>query len=121
MDEEINIRYMKKACSHFLRLWKDVLSKHGIKLSKEEKFPKLYNKDGFCIPVPRYENYLDLNEIRRHILILWQGNVQPLFEKHPELRLYDPLETFHKCCNYALSGKNSGVSTLRTTAKMRNS
>lgn len=104
-DEEINIIYMKKACSHFVRLWKDVLKNKKIKLSKQEQFPKLHNKDGFSIPLARFENYLDLTGIRRHILKIWEEKVKPLFHKHPQLRVYDPLKTFNKCCNYALSQK----------------
>ena len=104
-DFEINITYMKKACVHFKRLWSIVLKKEGIKLSKLENISKLYNKDSFCRPVARFENYMDLDKIRDHILDIWEEKIVPLFEKYPTLKQYDPVGTFAHCVEYALSRK----------------
>ena len=96
---------MKKACTHFKRIFTAALKKEGIKLKKEQNIPKLHSKDDFFRPVPRYANYFDLATIRTHIKDIWKEKIIPLFETYPGLIKYDPVETFAQCVSYALSKK----------------
>ena len=102
-DHEVNLSYMKKACAHFQRLWRAVLKKECIKLTKEQNIPKVHSKDDFFRPVARYENYFDLDAIKNHIKDVWGEKINPLFETYPGLIKYDPVETFVQCVDYALS------------------
>ena len=104
-DHEVNLTYMKKACAHFQLLWRAVLKKECIKLTKEQNIPKVHSKDDFFRPVARYENYFDLDAIKNHIKDVWGEKINPLFETYPGLIKYDPVETFVQCVDYALSKK----------------
>ena len=104
-DHEVNLTYMKKACVHFQRLWREVLKKEGIKLKKKQNIPKLHSKDDFFRPVAQYANYFDLYKINDHIKDIWKEKINPLFEMYPSLIKYNPSETFRKCVGWALSKK----------------
>ena len=108
-DHEINLTYMKKACAHFQRLWKEVCAKEQ-RADRNfpllySQIPKLHTKNDFFRPVARYENYFDLGKIREHIKNIWAEKIGCFFDKFPTLIKYDPVETFVQCVDYALSKK----------------
>jgi len=121
-DHEINITYMKKALSHFQRLWRAVLNKECIKLTKEQNIPKLYTKDDFFRSVPRYENYFSLSHIKNEIASLWKEKIDPLCYggDNPLLAKYNPISTFIKCVDYVLTRKTLKSKFVDTWVRNRN-
>jgi len=107
LDYEINLTYMKKACIHFRRLWKEVCAKEQ-RADRNfpllyDQIPKLHTKNDFFRPVARFENYFDLGKIKEHIKDIWAEKIGVFFDKFPTLLKYCPVGTFRECVDYALS------------------